>query len=223
MSRRDQSAVPSDCKRRPPSRTPPILEVRWCRGDENVLDVLLSRCGPTLARRMSKRFWSLLAKDECEEIVSLALARAWSHRADFDPEKGTLEAWLWEIAYHRAAEEVRDSWLKERLNESAVAPEKLNLLVAPLGLDAREAPRPAVSGRPHLVTLALQSLPERQKAVLWADACSPTGFASSGPLAHELGVKPSTIRSLRRRGRAKLKAEFVRLELHARSGGGADD
>lgn len=228
MSHRTRRPLLGDRKLRLSSRTPhtqqALLERRTA-GDESVLDALLSRCRTKFAHRLKKRFRSLLAEDECEEIVSLAFARAWSHRSDFDSSKGTWDAWVWQIAYHLAAKELRNCWLKERLNETALAPEKLMLLVEPLGFHSGENAPQEVTERLHFVALAMQALPERQRAVLWADACSPNGLAPTGPLAVELGVKPSTIRSLRRRGRARLKAELIRLGFQLRNGrgGGANN
>lgn len=88
--------------------------------------------------------------------------------------------------------------------------------------EVKQAHDPDASKRLSTVTLALQSLPERQRAVLWADACSPSGTAPSAALAQELNVKPSTIRSLRHRARAALKTELTRLgfQLRNTAGGG---
>jgi len=192
------------------------LVEHWCAGDEDVVDAVFKTYGAKFTRRLRKKFGWLFAEDQCEEMVSIAVGRAWLHREQFLPEAGALEAWLWTITYRMAAEVKRKGWCKERCHETALPPEKLVLIVTPViaAADYDSDGEPAVDVA-ALVELAMTVLREDERVIISADMHSPSGTATSGPLGRQLGLAPSTIRWHRARGRKKLKAELRRLGWRA--------
>ncbi len=48
-----------------------------------------------------------LGPAEAEDVTAVIFSRAWSQRETFDPQRGTLEAWLWGIARNAVIDALR--------------------------------------------------------------------------------------------------------------------
>ena len=174
-------------------------------------------------RRLFAKYRSSLGRDEAEEIFVTGIAHAWACRAAFDPAKGQLEAWLWLNVKQSATEELRTPWCQERSRERRQTVEKLVLFAqAPHAVAEAEESVILTNTDRNLVSVAMVSLSEVEREILWADASSRDGRAASSTLAGELGMPESTIRSHRARGRRKLKRALIKLGFrppNSRGGG----
>lgn len=201
----------------PPRRTTAEgFAAQWLTGNTQVVAAVCEQYRVPFARRLRERFRPRLAPDQCEEIVSLALGRAWEHRAEFAPASGAFMAWIWAITLHLAAEITRKPWCRQRGHETGLPPEQFRQIADP----HQQALAKAGDENGKLVQIALAALPEIQRFILLADANSPGGRASSRVLAAERELAPSTIRWHRAQGRATLKAELLRLGYRRRTPGG---
>ena len=177
---------------------------RFRRGDEDCLPELLRALSAAIERGLKAKYGGALRPDTSEDVLFLALARAWDHRKQYDPEKAPLGAWLWAVADHLAGDLIRT-----RRVETPLAPEVIDRMV---DRHPREAIGAVAAGLdPHLAKLvhdALARLPSSQRFVLTADANSPGRIADAAELARELGVSTSVIRQLRCRGLQAIEMDL---------------
>jgi RNA polymerase sigma factor (sigma-70 family) len=187
---------------------------RLLGGDQEVLEEILLALGPPIRRRVAHRYRGLLRPDEIEDIVLAVVERVWTEREEYDPEKGCLGAWVQGIANHVALEVVNSKWCKRRKREVEVSPSRLATFEdwhshGPAGEEVDKGE----SLEWKLLSEALAKLPERQRYILLADACSPEGKAVSQDLARELNISSSAVRVYRKRVYDKVRAELERRGL----------
>lgn len=200
------------------------LGARLVSGDIAVVDDLLGTYQATLARRLKKKYGRIVPHEDLEEIALNTVHEAWRHRADFDAEIGSLEAWLWVIADHAAAAVVRKPWCRERRQECGVDFDQLRLAPdRPHDEPTNESCMPDEVRLSPLMERAMGVLTCHERAIVRIEICSLEGAISSEQLASELGLAPSTVRRYRARAYAKLKAELEKPEYAdlRRRGGGA--
>ncbi len=128
-------------------------------GDGEALKGLFGRYAPSamaLARRVARQ--PFLA----EEIVQEAFLAVWRDPAGYDPQRGSVRAWLMGMVHHRAVDAVRrEASQRRRVEESqrsdpVVQPDPAQDVVDELGLpQEREA-----------VRAALATLPAEQRQVI---------------------------------------------------------
>ncbi|WP_375499823.1 RNA polymerase sigma factor [uncultured Jatrophihabitans sp.] len=94
---------------------------------------------------------TLSSLDDADDLVQDALARAWTKRAQFDPDRGSLRSWLLAIV----ADQARSRWRRRRPVEELLDP---GALTVP-GAD---------TSTPHSADLhaAIRRLPPRQRAAI---------------------------------------------------------
>jgi len=140
-----------------------------------------------------------LDEDLLDDAMSLASLRAWRSRHRFDPDLGTLRAWLLTIA-RRCTMRL----LARRRRDRIVFVANLDLLAE---VEAQPASRRDVT---RDVRRCVDNLPWRQREVI--QACLVAGGAvASKVLAAEMGVADHTIRTARSRAMKQLKADLSRL------------
>jgi RNA polymerase sigma-70 factor (ECF subfamily) len=130
-----------------------LLVKRLCAGDDTALAEVFDRYGPLvlgLARRVTG---SHSAADDVLQEVFTAL---WCHPERFDPERGTLRAYLGVLAHRRAVDAVRASVRRQSREERAEALELLTNLA-----DHAEATATAES-----VRRAIERLPAEQRRAI---------------------------------------------------------
>jgi RNA polymerase sigma factor (sigma-70 family) len=192
----------------------PSLAQRLCVGDERVVTEILATYRWALEQRLKWEYRSCLSADEIEEIVSTAVGHAWDQRDKFDSAKGSLGAWLLRIARNGAADVAKSPWCRQRHHETTNSPNALAEFADPRrnGLDPDQGSHAEIEFKASLqIREAMTLLSERERYILWADARSPDGSVSSGQLGEELHIAPSTVRSLRARGKLKLRETMARL------------
>ena len=120
------------------------------RGEQRGLDELLLRHGPMLRYIVGGILSDPREREECLSDVTLTV---WHRLGTFDPEKGTLAAWLTVLARNRARNRLRDAGRRGRdeeldpaLPDPAPGPEDWAVLAVygavcalPLILEGKEA------------------------------------------------------------------------------------
>lgn len=186
------------------------LPERFRRGDEDALAELGAALCPAIGRRLARRY-PLISRDRADHLALCALMCAWEARSQFDPSRGTFEAWLWRIALREAAHYLASPAGQACSFESAMDPAEL-IQACDHCVAARGEARPGIRGLrlTRLVRRAVRALPPHYRYVLLADTAD-NGSVASSALARELGVQASTIRCWRKRAKAMLEKELRRL------------
>ena len=151
------------------------------------------------------RYRGGLTPSDIDDVVATAVHRLWKHRDEF-AELRSPRAWFVRIADNIARDVLRYGWQKARQLE--VAAEKSYLeSFAPHAHEPQDAPE-AEELDPELVEkvrVAVESLPESQRKIVWADALSRDGNIAAEDLGRELGIPPGTVRVYRKRALDKLR------------------
>ena len=133
---------------------------------------------------------------EAEEILQEALLRAHQHRAQFADDDGAA-AWTTVVAQRLVID-------RQRVSGRSIA-------VAELPETARAASDPAdiVADRSELraALAALEALPTRQAAIVWAREVEGLSYDA---IAERFELSEPTVRSLLHRGRKALRTEFAK-------------
>ncbi len=186
---------------------------------EEDLRQLLQYEGGRVRAALLFRFRPALKAEDIEEILSLALQKAWQSRTQHDPAKGTLRAWFYCIAQRTAIDRLKSAATQRRLRE-------VEWDAAADAFSAADSPEAAVGTLPTedestdpgadtaksalkaALLNAMASLPEMQRRILWADALGSGGGQppTSEELGAELGLPAATVRVYRKRGMEKLRS-----------------
>jgi len=149
--------------------------------DEGEFDELYAS---SYARLTSQLYAMVGNRDEAEECVQEAFARAWQHRAKLE-RSGRAEAWLRTTAYRLAVSRWRRVLLARRSPDRALTPSHVT--------------EPS-DERLALVT-ALRELPESQRRVVVLHYIADLTVAD---VARETGLADGTVKGYLSRGRATL-------------------
>ena len=85
-------------------RSDNLLLKGFCAGDEECAEKFVQH----FRRRLSWIAFRIVGESgSAEDVVQVAFERAWKHGARFDPERGTLEAWMNTITRNAAVDWVR--------------------------------------------------------------------------------------------------------------------
>lgn len=168
------------------------LVQRMAAGDERALGELYDRHGRVmyaLARAI------LGERADADEVVVDTFGQAWRGAAQFDPERGSVGAWLATIARTRALDLVRARGRRSRALERAAS---LSDSGVPEPAD-RDAERAEAR---RLVTGALAGLPEPQRRAI---ELAYFGGLSQSEIAATLGEPLGTVKTRIRSGMTKLR------------------
>ncbi len=141
-----------------------VLLARLASGDEGAMGELYDRYATrlyTLALHICREGGA------AEEVVQDVFLTAWRQAARFDPRRGSVAAWLFALARHRAID-----WLRRRSRQPAAAMED-GVLAAVLGNGAGSLPAADVAGQAEEELLArevrrvLEELPEMYRVPLF--------------------------------------------------------
>ena len=126
-------------------------------GSEDALDALHRR----FARRIFALAAQALDRHAAEDIVQDVFLVVWRKADHFDPERGTVRAWLLQIAHHRVLNELR-----RRSRQPALEPDGDLRLAEIASHDPGPAERVVARRRRDIVAAALDELPDTQREAL---------------------------------------------------------
>ena len=170
------------------------------RGDEEAFRGLFRRYAPTaiaLAERIVRRLHL------AEETVQEAFLALWRNPDGYDPERGSVRAWLLSTVHHRAVDLVRREEAQRRRALEAV-PEREEHdhaagVVEEIGAQVERAS----------VREALQQLPPDQREVI---ELMYFGGRSQSQIAQELDLPLGTVKSRTLLGMRRLRAALSGME-----------
>lgn len=175
----------------PTGPTDVSLVARIAVGDDRALQTIYERYSPMvygLARRVTA------STAHAEEITQEVFVYMWQNPDRFDPERGTLRAFLGALAHRRAVDEVRRN-SRRTAREDRVGNDASSLEALEIGDDFER------SQTAERVRAAVSSLPEQQRqAVLLAYF----GGCTFRQVAEQLGIPEGTAKSRLRLGLGKL-------------------
>jgi RNA polymerase sigma-70 factor (ECF subfamily) len=175
----------------PTGPTDVSLVARMAVGDGRALQMVYERYSPLvygLARRVTA------SSAQAEEITQEVFVYLWQNPDRFDPERGTLRAFLGAITHRRSVDEVRRN-TRRTAREDRVGTDATSLEIFEVG-DGIERSQTA-----ERVRAAVASLPDQQReAVLLAYF----GGCTFRQVAERLGIPEGTAKSRLRLGLSKL-------------------
>lgn len=170
--------------------------------DEEAFRELFRRYGPTamaLARRVLRR------RSLAEETVQEAFLSVWKSPEGFDPQRGSVRAWLMSAVHHRAIDLVRREEAQQRRSLEAASDPRMTTddpgvtVVEEVGLMQTRIE----------VRRALQDLPEPQRRVvelMYFDGRTQTQIAES------TGIPLGTVKSRALLGIRRLRGALLEME-----------
>jgi RNA polymerase sigma-70 factor (ECF subfamily) len=138
-----------------------------------------------------------------EDVAQIAFEKAWKHGATFDPERGSLDAWMASIARNAALDWVR---MKRALPQDPFE------ICAKQALGSSDPEyRSGIKEHPGEIRSALASLPPALvRSVLLSGAFDLTAAEVAGYERIPLGTAKSRIRTAKRRLRRELECSAQR-------------
>jgi RNA polymerase sigma-70 factor (ECF subfamily) len=167
------------------------------RGSEEALTLLHRR----FARPIFGLAVQALDRASAEDIVQDVFLSVWRNAASFDPDRGTVRAWILQIAHYRVLNELR-----RRSRQPAIEPDAAGTLLA--ALPSREpAPPDAVAAehRRSALRAAVDELPPEQRTALDLAFFDDLSHAQ---VAAELDLPLGTTKTRIRAGLEKLRKKL---------------
>ncbi|MBB5060976.1 RNA polymerase sigma-70 factor (ECF subfamily) [Granulicella aggregans] len=158
------------------------LPTAWSR-DSSTFDAMYVENAPRIRAFLRQLVGS---RQAAEDVTQEIFTQLWQRPGGFDPDRGTLRAYLFGVARHRAAE-----WWRRSRPENAF-PE-----------DSRSGEDPE---RGWIIADALQHLPEEQRMLLWLREVEGQSYAE---LASILNIPLGTVRSRLFTARQALRVIWV--------------
>jgi RNA polymerase sigma-70 factor (ECF subfamily) len=177
-----------------------LLLEGFCAGDEGASGTFVKR----FSRQLRYIAFRIVGDaGSAEDVAQIAFEKAWKHGAMFDPERGSLDAWMASIARNAALDWVR---MKRALPQD------------PLEICAKQALgssdpeyRSGIKEHPGEIRSALASLPPALvRSVLLSGAFDLTAAEVAGYERIPLGTAKSRIRTAKRRLRRELECSAQR-------------
>ena len=178
---------------RPPLALVPAVPAQPASGEEIVdFDEALRTATPRMVRYATRRLGD---PHEAEEVVQEALLRAFQHRSTLTTEDD-LMAWLTVVTGRLVIDRLR---VRGRMTPVAELP--------PGGRTGRDTADVVVARDEARIALdALEAMPARQAAVLWAREVEGLSYDD---ISDRFGLSEPTVRSLLHRARKTLRREYA--------------
>ena len=193
-----QTTGPMAVHQRPPVPDRALV-ASMAAGDDEALGTLYDRHGRTA---YALAYAIVAERADAEEVVADAFGQAWRSAGQYDPERGSVGAWLSTITRARALDLVRGRGRRVRAHERAAHADADGLAtpVAPVESPDRAVERLETGS---LVRRALGSLPEPQRRAI--ELAYFSGLSQS-EIATELNEPLGTVKTRMRAGMEKLRA-----------------
>lgn len=179
------------------------------RGDAEGLRRLLVDHGGKVLGLLRKEFTKVLDLQEIDDAVSQASVRAWRSSNRYDPERGTLGAWLYVIARNCA----RRMLEAKRRHVTLTLLDDLDSTASSIAAAPEAGEREPDVPRDRFlqdVKQCIDALPPQQRAVLLADLAAG-GSAPTDLLAETLKTTRNSVYVSRNNGRKALRAAMKEL------------
>jgi RNA polymerase sigma-70 factor (ECF subfamily) len=174
------------------------LVARAASGDERAMTDLYDRYGAML---YAVAYRVVGQRADAEEVVVEAFAQAWRDAGRFEPDRGSVAAWLTMIARSRALDLVRARTRRDKLAVSA-AVSGLDAGPAPADHAASPADRTEEDERRRMVRQAMESLSPPQRQAI--ELAFFEGLSQS-EIAARLNEPLGTVKTRVRLGMQKLR------------------
>lgn len=168
--------------------------------DEGCLAAAYRRWGP-LVHALAAR--TLGDTREAEDVTQQVFAAAWRGRANFRPERGTLQAWLVGITRRKVADTLTARTRRTELTAS---------LGASLAYEDRSGEEPERALERLVVAEELSRLPRVQRDVL---ALAYFADLTQSQIADRTGMPLGTVKSHTRRGLRSMRHSLERAGVRA--------
>jgi RNA polymerase sigma-70 factor (ECF subfamily) len=177
-----------------------LLLEGFCAGDEGSAGTFVER----FSRRLRYIAFRIVGDaGSAEDVVQIAFEKAWKHGAMFDPERGSLDAWMASIARNAARDWVR---MKRALPQDPFE------ICAKQALGSSDPEyRSGIKEHPAEIRSALASLPPALvRSVVLSGAFDLTAAEVASYEHIPLGTAKSRIRTAKRRLRRELECSAQR-------------
>jgi RNA polymerase sigma-70 factor, ECF subfamily len=176
------------------------LLVKIAQGDRTALSQLYDR----YSRMIYAVAWkSLNSVEDCEEVVLDVFAQVWRIANRFDPEKGSVEQWLFTLARSRILDRLRKLQRLTKVNDAIDAGKQIEFPT--VSVDPLEAVE--IVERRQQVLSALSTIPIAQREVI--ELAYYQGLTHV-EIATRTGLSLGTVKTRLRLGLSKLKVAFDR-------------
>jgi|GEM_PF-2656652 len=157
--------------------------------DERALMLFISNYGRQIRQALWRKYRDFADKEELDSVFNFAVGYFWSNIRSYDPNKSTLEGWVFGIAQKIAQRGLRTNCfeLPESLSDEASRP---------------DGAEPASVTR--LLSFIDEELTERERSVIRADLAAGDK-ADDGRLAEQHNTTTRSIQSTRAQARRKIK------------------
>ena len=185
------------------------LAMRLIQGDESSLEAILRDIGGTVAIALRRKY-QLLAEQDVEDILAIAIHRLWKYREQFQPEKASLRGFFYRVADHVACDVFRHGWYQAKLLETrGHVPDEIEERVFPQA-EPSASTVAATTLQQDLIKV-IEKLPTPYQKIVMADAYAKDRVASAKYLADELEISEGTVRVYRSKAMKTIRAEMSKL------------
>ncbi|HEY5315137.1 MAG TPA: sigma-70 family RNA polymerase sigma factor [Pirellulales bacterium] len=174
-----------------------LFEQKLQAGDESVLSEALQRYETELRARLRRQFPDSLQEADLDDAISMGLYRLWRYRQQYDAHRSPFGAWFYLLTRSAAFDLLR------RLPRVSLTDPRL--VNRPFIGDKSADVDPATTLRLQNLERAMQQLSELDRRILMTFATAADERGWSEPLADELRMPASTIRSRKMRALARLR------------------
>ncbi len=169
-------------------------------GDRQALSQLYDR----YSRMVYAIAWkSLNSVEDCEEVVLDVFAQVWKIADRFDPDKGSVDQWIFTLARSRIIDRLRKIQRLNKVNTAIAIGKEIEFPTT--SVDPLESVE--IAERRKQVITALDLIPAAQGQVI--EMAYYQGLTHT-EIAAAIGLSPGTVKTRIRLGLSKLRVQFDR-------------
>ncbi|MEO9594307.1 RNA polymerase sigma factor [Rhodopirellula bahusiensis] len=192
------------------------LAFRLMEDDTSALAEIVELYGSAIIRMILATYKTFNAED-AEDVLSIAIAKLWDRRQQYDEGDGPLRAYLYKIADNTAKDIFKCGWDKARRLPVDFGLENAIELIPEDKPDENESKRKRKDWekRRHKeisdLMAVLDGLPEKERAVVISDAYARDRVTDATTLSDELGIAVGSVRGYRSRAWKTIRAKMTEL------------
>ena len=203
------------------------LAFRLMEEDEAALAEILELYGSAIIRMILATYKTLNVED-AEDVLSIAIAKLWDRRQQYDENDGLLRSYLYKIADNTAKDIFKCGWDKARRLPVDFGLENAVELIPEDKPDENESKRKRKDWekrRQKEITdlmAVLDQLPEKERAIVMSDAYAKDRVTDATTLSDELGIAVGSVRGYRSRAWKTIRMKMTKLGHELPAAGGTD-